>query len=331
MKDYDQLRQATEAGIAALDIWRNEPRSLYAPATYVLGQGGKRIRPVLAMMACQLFGKDTQEVFLPALGLEVFHNFTLLHDDVMDKAEMRHGKPTVHVKWNANAAILSGDAMFAAACSLVAQASVNCLPEVLRAFNAIALGVCEGQQYDMEFESRPDVTLAEYMEMIRLKTAVLIAGSLQIGGIAAGAGKADVRHLYNYGNKIGLAFQLQDDLLDLYADQAKFGKKTGGDIRENKKTYLFIKGLEVADEADGKRLRELFATPARSQEENDEKVIRVKALYEKTNLRSIVEKDIEDLFEQARAELSKIDATAISAQGKKILTDFVAGLLGREY
>ncbi|MCM1531327.1 MAG: polyprenyl synthetase family protein [Bacteroides sp.] len=330
MKDFNQLRQMIEEGLANLEIRRAAPQSLYTPAVYVLQQGGKRIRPVLALMACQLFGKDPQTALQPALGLEVFHNFTLLHDDVMDKASMRHGMPTVHVKWNANTAILSGDAMFAAAGSLIAKAPKACLAEVLDAFNALALGVCEGQQYDMDFESHATVALAEYMEMIRLKTAVLIAGALQIGAIIGGADAQDLQHLYSYGNKIGLAFQLQDDLLDLYADESKFGKKIGGDIRENKKTYLFIKGLEFLNEAEGEKLQKIFATPTTPLNE-DEKVAEVKALYQKINLQSIVNKDIEALFEQADAQLDCIPAAHIDPEAKKTLRDFVSRLLGREY
>ncbi|MCM1042267.1 MAG: polyprenyl synthetase family protein [Bacteroides sp.] len=330
MKDFNQLRLMIDEGLANLEIRHAAPQSLYTPAVYVLQQGGKRIRPVLALMACQLFGKDPQTALQPALGLEVFHNFTLLHDDVMDKASMRHGMPTVHVKWNANTAILSGDAMFAAAGSLIAKAPKACLPEVLDAFNALALGVCEGQQYDMDFESHATVALAEYMEMIRLKTAVLIAGALQIGAIIGGADTQDLQHLYSYGNKIGLAFQLQDDLLDLYADESKFGKKIGGDIRENKKTYLFIKGLEFLNEADGEKLQKIFSTPTTPLNE-DGKVTEVKALYQKIDLKSTVNKDIEALFEQADAQLACIPESHIDPAAKKVLRDFVGKLLGREY
>lgn len=328
MKDYQQLRLEVEKTLQELEIWKGKPKALYLPAVYALGQGGKRIRPVLALMACQLFGKDSDIAMMPVVGLEVFHNFTLLHDDVMDNAAVRHGMPTVHVKWNADTAILSGDAMFAAAVSLVAKAPQACLPAVLDAFNRLALGVCEGQQYDMNFETQASVSMAEYMEMIRLKTAVLIAGSLEIGALVAGASEEDVRHLYAYGNKIGLAFQLQDDWLDLYADEAKFGKKLGGDIRENKKTYLCIRALEKLQEEDKAKLERAFATPTTPENESS-KIAEVKALFEKAEAPQDCRSAVNRLFSEAGAELDALSKTDPAALQE--LKAFTARLLGREY
>ena len=329
MKDYAQIRQEVEKTLQELSLWKGEPQALYLPAVYALGQGGKRIRPVLALMACQLFGKDCAQALMPAVGLEVFHNFTLLHDDVMDKAAVRHGLPTVHVKWNANTAILSGDAMFAAASSLVAKAPQECLPAVLEAFHRLALGVCEGQQYDMNFETQTTVSMAEYMEMIRLKTAVLIAGALEIGALCAGASASDVKCLYNYGNQIGLAFQLQDDWLDLYADEAKFGKRIGGDIRENKKTYLYIRAIENLGAEDRRKLEQWFST-ATTKENETEKIAAVKALFEKANAHNACQEAVNQLFAQAETDLkslaSQVDATAL-----RELQSFTAKLLGREF
>ncbi len=329
MKDYAQLRQEVEKTLQELDIWKAEPQGLYQPAVYALGQSGKRIRPVLALMACQLFKQDYRLALLPAAGLEVFHNFTLLHDDVMDKAEVRHGLPTVHVKWNTDTAILSGDAMFAVAYSLVAQAPKASLSEVMGAFNRLAVGVCEGQQYDMNFETQAKVSMAEYMEMIRLKTAVLIAGALEIGALVAGAKEADVKRLYDYGRKIGLAFQLQDDYLDLYADEATFGKRIGGDIRENKKTYLYIRAMENLSADDGQKLEHWFSletTPKNDQE----KITAVKALFEKAKAQQDCLQAVNQLFADAEADLNAI-ASPIDPEALQVLRAFAAKLLGRKF
>ena len=227
------------AEIGKLD-WSREPQGLYEPIGYTLAAGGKRVRPQLALLATKLFGGDEEDVLPAALALEVFHNFTLLHDDVMDKAQVRRGRPTVHVKWNANTAILSGDQMMIEAYKLLSQVPENKLATTLRLFNQMATEICEGQQYDVDFESREDVTIPEYMEMIRLKTSVLLATALRIGAYIAGATDEQQEQIYNYGIHLGLAFQIQDDMLDCYGDQATFGKAIGGDIAENKKTYLWL-------------------------------------------------------------------------------------------
>ena len=223
------------AEIGKLD-WSREPQGLYEPIGYTLAAGGKRVRPQLALLATKLFGGNEEDVLPAALALEVFHNFTLLHDDVMDKAQVRRGRPTVHVKWNANTAILSGDQMMIEAYKLLSQVPENKLATTLRLFNQMATEICEGQQYDVDFESREDVTIPEYMEMIRLKTSVLLATALRIGAYIAGATDEQQEQIYNYGIHLCLAFQIQDDMLDCYGDQATFGKAIGGDIAENKKT-----------------------------------------------------------------------------------------------
>ena len=227
------------AEIGKLD-WSREPQGLYEPIGYTLAAGGKRVRPQLALLATKLFGGNEEDVLPAALALEVFHNFTLLHDDVMDKAQVRRGRPTVHVKWNANTAILSGDQMMIEAYKLLSQVPENKLATTLRLFNQMATEICEGQQYDVDFESREDVTIPEYMEMIRLKTSVLLATALRIGAYIAGATDEQQEQIYNFGIHLGLAFQIQDDMLDCYGDQATFGKAIGGDIAENKKTYLWL-------------------------------------------------------------------------------------------
>ena len=223
-----------------------QPQGLYAPVSYVLSIGGKRIRPLLMLMAYNLYREDVEHIFPQATGIEVYHNYTLLHDDLMDKADRRRGKPTVHKVWNENTAILSGDAMLVLAYQFMAQCPPECLKEVMDLFSQTALEICEGQQLDMDFETRKDVTEAEYMEMIRLKTSVLLSCSLKMGALLAGASPEDAGHLYDFGIHLGLAFQLKDDLLDVYGNPEVFGKNIGGDILCNKKTYLLIKAYEQA-------------------------------------------------------------------------------------
>ncbi|MDE7149176.1 MAG: polyprenyl synthetase family protein [Bacteroidales bacterium] len=329
-QSFEQLLAAVNGRIAELPAFRRQPDRLYAPAVYTMDLGGKRIRPVMALMASQLFGGAVQATLGPAVGLEVFHNFTLLHDDVMDRAAMRRGKPTVHAKWDTNTAILTGDAMFAVALQLMSGAPAGSLRAVLQAFGDLAVGVCEGQQYDMNFETQPQVSMDEYMEMIRLKTAVLIAGALQIGALAAGAPAGSVSRLQAYGTQIGLAFQLQDDLLDLYADEAKFGKKIGSDIRENKKTYLYIKALELLPAAEAAALEKAFATPTRPETEAG-KVAFVKNLYEQADVKRHCEAEIQAMFQAGEAHLDAIPQTEIDPEAMTVLKQFTARLLGRDY
>ena len=254
-----------------------EPKNLYEPIAYTLSMGGKRIRPVLCLMAVQLFNGDINEAIYPSLGLEVFHNFTLLHDEIMDNADVRRNNPTVHKKWNENAAILSGDAMLVKAYQFVSKCNSDKLPEVFNLFNELALGVCEGQQYDIDFEERMDVTVDEYLEMIRLKTAILLAGSLKTGAIIANASKKEAELIYQYGLNIGLAFQLQDDYLDSFGDQDTFGKKIGGDIVANKKTFLLLTALGTAKVEQAQKLNNWIT---KSDFNQDEKIAAVKDIYQ---------------------------------------------------
>ncbi len=241
--------------------WEREPKGLYAPIAYTLAAGGKRVRPQLAMIGSQLFGGKDAEVLPAALALEVFHNFTLLHDDVMDKAEVRRGRPTVHIQWNENTAILSGDQMMIEAYTLLSKVPERALARVLQLFNKMATEICEGQQYDVDFEQKNDVTIEEYLMMIRLKTSVLLANALQIGAYIAGANDKEQEALYQFGIHIGLAFQIQDDILDVWGDPKTFGKAVGGDIACNKKTFVYLEAMRrVGDEAKGERREKNWKT-----------------------------------------------------------------------
>ena len=285
-----------------------EPRELYAPIEYTLRLGGKRIRPTMLLMANALFGGDEQQVRNAALGIETFHNFTLLHDDLMDRSPLRRGQPTVYTKWDENTAILSGDTMFALAWRYFLRQSTPKLQEILQCFNETAIEVCEGQQKDMNFERMglANVSIDNYMDMIRQKTAVLLAGALKIGALYAGAPADEVERLYAFGIHLGLAFQMQDDLLDGYGDTAVFGKKTGQDIRDNKISFLPLTALKNANEEQRKELLALFA--AKDNMDEEEKVRRVLALYQAMNLKNAIEKAIADEFETARKELDAIHA-----------------------
>ncbi len=249
LDDFGELYEIIQSSIAQLKI-DDEPKELYQPIQYSLDVGGKRIRPILVLAACKMFSDDIKSAIAPALAVEIFHNFTLLHDDIMDKADLRRNMPTVHKKWSENIAILSGDAMMIKAFEQIIKSPAQNLIPIVELFNKTAIEVCEGQQLDMNFETRETVTENEYIEMIRLKTSVLLAASLKIGALSGLASKSDADKLYNFGLNLGLAFQLQDDYLDVYGDQQKFGKKIGGDIVANKKTYLLIKAVELAGKED---------------------------------------------------------------------------------
>lgn len=303
MKTFDELSQLVSAELDQLN-WTNEPRGLYEPIAYVLGMGGKRIRPALTLMACNLFSDDVQPAVQPALGLEVFHNFTLLHDDIMDRADVRRGKPTVHKKWDDNTAILSGDVMQIASYQLIAKTPLTHLKSVLELFSNTAAEICEGQQYDVDFEHRDNVKADEYLEMIRLKTAVLLGCALQCGAWIGGAGEEDAQHLYDFGINIGLAFQLKDDLLDVYGDEATFGKKIGGDILCNKKTYLLIHALKLAKGNDADELSNWLKISDESQSEN--KISAVTSLYNKLGVRTICEDKMNQFYTKAVANLEKV-------------------------
>jgi geranylgeranyl diphosphate synthase type II len=279
------------------------PLELYDPISYILSLGGKRIRPLLTLLAYGLYSKNPEEILNQACAVEVFHNFTLMHDDIMDQAPLRRGKATVHEKWNANSAILSGDVMLIRAYDLLLDTTPALLPEVMRLFNKTAAEVCEGQQFDMNFETYQTVHEDEYIEMIRLKTAVLLGMALQLGAVLAGAEKGDAQKLYDFGVNIGVGFQLKDDLLDVFADQAKFGKQVGGDIISNKKTFLLIKALELAEGADAEELN-FWLT--QQQFDKVEKVSAVRNLYEKLGVKSLTVEKMESYFDAGFAQLEGI-------------------------
>ena len=305
--------------------YMHEPKGLYEPIEYVLSLGGKRLRPVLMLLAYNLYKEDVEQIFPQAAGIETYHNFTLLHDDLMDKAEMRRGKPVVHKKWNENTAILSGDAMLILAYQLTMQDCPTAyMRSVMETFSKTTLEVCEGQQWDMEFETREDVTIEEYIEMIRLKTSVLLAGALKIGAILGGAPAEDAQCLYDFGIKMGLAFQLQDDYLDVYGDPAVFGKKIGGDILCNKKTYMLITALNRADESDKEALLHWIGAADFVAEE---KIAAVTSIYNRIGMAGICEEEIEKYYARGLEFLNKV---SVDASLKENLRTFVCRLMNRK-
>lgn len=309
------------------EVFIAEPRELYEPIDYTLRLGGKRIRPTLLLAANAMFGGSTETVRDAALGIETFHNFTLLHDDLMDRSPLRRGKPTVYTKWDENTAILSGDTMYALAWRYFLRQPSPRLQEILRCFNETAIEVCEGQQKDMNFEGMTldAVSLDNYRDMIRQKTAVLLAGALKVGALYAGAPEDDIARLYNFGIHLGLAFQIQDDLLDGYGDTAVFGKKTGQDIRDNKKTFLPLTALQIADDTQRKELTALFASKSGIDEE--EKVRRTMAIYDAIGLRRKVEDEVATEFQRA---LKHLDDIRVDESLKLPLRELMETLNGRK-
>ena len=310
--------------------WKREPYGLYEPIEYTLAAGGKRVRPQLAMIASQLFGGKDEEVLPAALALEVFHNFTLLHDDVMDKADVRRGRPTVHVKWNENTAILSGDQMLIEAYKLLSGVPADKLPKVLQLFNKMATEICEGQQYDVDFESQEQVAIEEYLKMIRLKTSVLLANALQTGAYIAGADERAQEVLYEFGIHIGLAFQIQDDILDVWGDPKTFGKAVGGDISCNKKTFVYLEAVRrLGDEAMRRKIKGDEARPATEAkslekwysqvlEDNTEKIAAVKEIFEQLDVRTACEKVVEDYTRKALALLEQLPQNEATEQLRQL-------------
>ena len=323
--------------------WEREPKGLYAPIAYTLAAGGKRVRPQLAMIGSQLFGGKDEEVLPAALALEVFHNFTLLHDDVMDKAEVRRGRPTVHIQWNENTAILSGDQMMIEAYTLLSQVPERALARVLQLFNKMATEICEGQQYDVDFEQKSDVTIDEYLMMIRLKTSVLLANALQIGAYIAGASEEEQQAVYEFGINIGLAFQIQDDILDVWGDPKTFGKAVGGDIACNKKTFVYLEAIRrLGNEAKGERLEakgerleakgeRLEAKDERLEareeledwynqvlDDNKKKIARVKEIFEQLGVREACTQVVRDYTQKALDILDKLPQNAATEELRKL-------------
>jgi len=309
----------------AKSIGQTAPFNLYQPIEYTLDMGGKRLRPVMVLLANELFGGKAGDAINTALAVEIFHNFTLLHDDIMDKADMRRNKPSVHKKYNENIAILSGDAMSIMAYRYLLRDKLPKQSEIMRLFTETAIEVCEGQQYDMDFESRLDVTVDEYLKMIRLKTAVLLACSFKMGALAANASEEDADLIYQFGINLGLAFQLQDDLLDVYADQDKFGKRIGGDIVANKKTYLLINAL---NRATGEQQTELQEWLLKETFDQQEKIAAVKKIYETTGIKELTEDAIREYYQKAIESIKKIQV----AESKKATTLLLAEtIMNREH
>lgn len=303
------------------ETFTGEPSTLYAPIDYTLKLGGKRLRPVLCLASCELFGGTLSDALNAAIGIELFHNFTLLHDDIMDEAPIRRGNPSVHKKWNTNVAILSGDTMFATAYEYIGKVGKEKLPEIHSIFTETAIEVCRGQQYDMNFEERTHVSEENYIKMIRLKTAVLLGASLKIGGVIGDASKEDLQRIYEFGENLGIAFQLKDDLLDAYANQEMFGKQTGNDIVTNKKTYLLIKAFKKADENQKESLNYYFDRTKSFDEE--EKVNSVMDIFDRLNIKEETQNTIK---KYQKAAIQSLDAINIS-EGRKgtllAITDYL--------
>lgn len=299
-----------------------EPVNLYNPIKYILEIGGKRLRPILALMICDLFGKDSKKALDVALAIEVFHNFTLVHDDIMDSAPIRRGKETVHKKWDENTAILSGDAMLIIAYQCAESYEPILFKKLMLLFSKTALEVCEGQQWDIDFETRNNVTIDEYLKMITYKTSVLIGAAMQMGAMVANASEEEEKAIYNFGLYLGLAFQLQDDYLDTFGDVETFGKQIGGDIIENKKTFLYLSALEVCNEDERNQLFTLY----NSNNFDDEKVEKVTSIFRKNKIDVLIKNEIEKYTEKAFEVLNQL---SISDQKKSVLKEFGLDLMKR--
>lgn len=316
----DQLLKSIEKEISTLSFGTH-PKSLYEPIRYIMKLGGKRLRPMLAVLSYSMYRDNVASIIKYAAAIEAFHNFTLMHDDIMDKAPLRRGKPTVHQKYNSNTAILSGDVMLVKVYDMFLSLPPEQLTEVLRLFNQTASEVCEGQQLDMDFETLPKVSRADYLEMIRLKTAVLLGFSLELGALLAGASKEDRKALYEFGVNIGVGFQLMDDVLDVYAEQAKFGKQVGGDIVSNKKTFLLVRALELAKGKDKSALKKWLSL---KKFDKRKKVAAVTKIYNSVGVRDMTEKLASRYFEEGIRKLE-----SISNPNKSRLLDFAQALQTR--
>ncbi|MDP5106036.1 polyprenyl synthetase family protein [uncultured Polaribacter sp.] len=303
--------------------WVHEPKNLYEPIDYILQLGGKRIRPVLTLMAADIFSSDYKKAMPAALAVEVFHNFTLIHDDIMDDAPIRRGKATVHEKWNINTGILSGDAMLILAYQYFENYEPLVFQKLAKLFSKTALEVCDGQQLDVDFETKNDVTIDDYINMIRLKTSVLVAAALKMGAIVAETNEENANLIYDFGLNLGLAFQLQDDYLDTFGDPETFGKQVGGDIMENKKTFLYLKCLEVSNEADKKKLQHFYS---RKLDDNSFKIEEVTRIFDLNDIPVLIKDQIEYYTDKAFDTLTKMDLTETN---KNSLKDFGLWLMNR--
>mgnify|MGYP000155924933 CR=1 FL=1 len=301
-----------------------EPNSLYQPIYYILELGGKRLRPVLTLMAAEIFNEKYEKALDAALAIEVFHNFSLIHDDIMDDAPLRRGQQTVHEKWDLNTGILSGDAMLILAYQLFENYEGQTFKYLAKLFSKTALEVCEGQQYDIDFETRNDVTIPEYLKMIEYKTAVLVGAAMKMGAIVANASIEDQNKIYDFGKNLGIAFQLQDDYLDAYGNPESFGKQVGGDIIENKKTYLFLKALELSD---AKQKQKLVALYNGNNLNNNDKIISVKHIFDESGASMTTKHIIEEYTENA---FKLLDAISISSEKKDLLKQFGIALMNRK-
>ena len=323
MRNNEEILLLLDNYLAQIELPK-EPQYLYDPIIYSMSGGGKRIRPTLLMLSCEAFGGNAQDALPAAAAVEMFHNFTLLHDDIMDNASVRRGKPSVAAEWGNNVAILSGDAMMIYSYRLLSQVPAHLLPRVMEIFTTIALQVCEGQQYDMDFETRQKVSVVEYMNMIELKTSVLLAGAASIGAVLGGASDADSRKIYRYALELGLAFQLQDDLLDSYGREEELGKKIGGDILEGKKTCLMLNAMSRSTEADREILRSTHLDESLSPEQ---KIARVKEVYDRYDIPRLINQQISLRFERA---LSILDTLEIPAERTEHLRVFAQNLMDRK-
>jgi geranylgeranyl diphosphate synthase type II len=324
MYNNSELKEVIDRALINLS-YNTEATKLIDPVKYILSVGGKRLRPVIALMACNLFTDKIHDAIFPAVGLEVFHNFTLVHDDIMDNASMRRGLPTIHGKWNLNQAILSGDVMAFIANECFLQTPENKLMKVFRIFNKAAIEVCQGQQLDLDYEKAAVVTQDEYLRMIELKTAMLIAASVKIGAVIGGSDDKNADLLYGFGRNLGIAFQIQDDLLDIWGDSKIFGKKPGGDIKANKKTLPLVKAMEKASGEQRKQLQELLKNEDLDPETKVRKVI---GLYDELNIRNISEILASDYINKAFGFIQKI---AVDEERKKEITHLAISLIGREH
>jgi len=324
MFSIEELQRKITQSIGQLRVY-DEPAGLYEPISYTLGLGGKRLRPLLALISTQMFGGDPDKALPAAIAVEIFHNFTLLHDDIIDQAPIRRGRETVYKKWNINTAILSGDTMFAIAYGELAKSDPEKLSALMKVFTKTAIEVCEGQQYDIDFEESDDVDINSYINMIRLKTAVLLAASLKIGAIIAGVPDEDAEKIYNFGENLGIAFQLQDDLLDAFGNEALFGKKTGGDIVSNKKTFLYLKALECAGKDDVEKLKSLFSNKSKDE---DQKIKEVLDIFIRTGIEDFTGKAILEYYNKSMEFLRelKLDENALAP-----LLKLSNGMLNRNY
>ena len=304
--------------------FNKEPYELYEPIRYMFSLGGKKLRPLFTLIACDLFNENPEKAIPSALAVELFHNFSLIHDDIMDKAPLRRGQTAVHEKWNTNIAILSGDATLVKAYKELAKAEPKHLLTLISLLNHTALQVCEGQQYDMNYETKLNVTIADYVNMITLKTAVLLACSLKMGAISAGTDNENTEHLYNFGKHFGIAFQLKDDLLDLYGDVAKVGKQLGGDIISNKKTFLLLTALQKAK---NNNLNELKNCLDLKESDAQEKIDRIKAIYDQLQIKELTEQEINTHFHLALSELKLVNC---NENKKQTLIQFITQLMMRE-